>query len=522
MGRLVDVDPHESPRARRPVKPLGHRQRLLSLKYGTIEACFSVPMLQLTIGNLPFAIGFAVKGLAWSAPAVGLLAATPFIAYLLQPPLSHALHRRFSRYEIMRLTFVVNAAPWFLVLLFPFLERQARDGLFLALALTASLGNALCAVAWASSMSDLVPVAIRGRYLGNRNMIYGFWALVVTLLAGQAADATGNALWAFMTIYVLAACSRLVGLYFLTRMTFPPGVYERQGTQQSWASFLEPLRDPNLVRLLAFNGLFGLFLQAGMPFYAVFVLKELPYTLGDLTLLTTIASLGGLLSVMSWGPLIDRFGNKPVMAGGAAIWLTGSAVLWALTGPMTHWLTYPNYFLQGFTWAVFQLCQLNLMIKIVPTARKNQAISLYFAGVHLLTALGPVIGGWLLTRLPHFVGAVGGRPVTGYHVLIVGSLVLCLASLGLLWRVHEPAAGSVRELLRLVRSSSDFNPFLGLLSLAQHLFGPRGLSSAVQHAMRKVRRQANVLTDVGDELITGSMRALGSRTSRAERERPAD
>src|SRR5687768_7911415 len=41
------------------------RDLLLSLKYSTIEACFSVPMLNLTMPNLPFVIAFVVAALHW-------------------------------------------------------------------------------------------------------------------------------------------------------------------------------------------------------------------------------------------------------------------------------------------------------------------------------------------------------------------------------------------------------------------------------------------------------------------------
>jgi hypothetical protein len=63
------------------VSTLRHRQLLLSLKRSTIEASFSVPMLQLTLGHMPFTIGFAVKALGWDAAGVGLLAATFFLGY---------------------------------------------------------------------------------------------------------------------------------------------------------------------------------------------------------------------------------------------------------------------------------------------------------------------------------------------------------------------------------------------------------------------------------------------------------
>ena len=75
---------------------LRKRELLLSLKHGTIESCFSVPMLTLTMGNMPFLIGFAVKSLGWSDRAVGMLAAMPFFCLFIQPPITLLLQRRLS------------------------------------------------------------------------------------------------------------------------------------------------------------------------------------------------------------------------------------------------------------------------------------------------------------------------------------------------------------------------------------------------------------------------------------------
>ena len=47
---------------------LRKRELLLSLKYCTIEACFSVPMLNLTLTQFPFILGFAVTAMGWQAP----------------------------------------------------------------------------------------------------------------------------------------------------------------------------------------------------------------------------------------------------------------------------------------------------------------------------------------------------------------------------------------------------------------------------------------------------------------------
>jgi len=138
------------------------RELLLSLKHGTIESCFSVPMLTLTLGNMPFLIGFAVKSLGWSDGGVGLLAAMPFFCLFIQPPITLLLQRRWSLHDIMIVAFLVNALPWMLTLAFPWLGPE-KHAIFAAIVFVSNLGNAVCGVAWSAAISELVPLNIRGR-----------------------------------------------------------------------------------------------------------------------------------------------------------------------------------------------------------------------------------------------------------------------------------------------------------------------------------------------------------------------
>jgi hypothetical protein len=495
---------------------LRHRQLLLSLKYATIEASFSVPMLQLTQGHLPFAIGFAVKALGWEAPGIAFLAASFFLAYVLQVPVSFVLQRYLSLHAIVRVSFVGNALPWFLLVLFPFIGSRPRDLLFALIALVSTLANAVCGVAWASSMSELVPRQIYGRFFGRRNLIYGFWALVVLLTAGQLADVTHNSLVFFAVLYVAAATARLIGLYFFSRMTFPRVVTERQRDAAQLAGFLAPLRDRNFHWLLAFNGLFGLFLFMGLPFYNVYVLRELSFSLGDLAIMTTLGNLAGLVSVNTWAPLTDRFGVKPVMTWSAILWTCMAGGLWLFTGPGTRLLVYPSYIVYGFMWALLQILQLTFMLKLAPAAFRTYYISTYYAVTYLLMFFGPFLGGRLLTALPNEVGHLLGRPLTRYHVVLVGSLLLCLACVVLLRRVREPAASSMREMVRHMGRSVETNPALLAVSVAQELFGGRGLETLLRESRRTLRKQGNLLADVGEELAQESWKALSRPFRRSD------
>src|ERR1043165_8234725 len=91
---------------------LRHRDRLMSMKYSTIEACFSVPMLNLTLPNFPFVVAFAVKALGWHAASVGWMASLPHICNCLQPLFIAGLAPYFSSFELLVLTFALGALPW--------------------------------------------------------------------------------------------------------------------------------------------------------------------------------------------------------------------------------------------------------------------------------------------------------------------------------------------------------------------------------------------------------------------------
>ena len=490
------------------MKPPRKRELLLSLKYCTIESCFSVPMLNLTLGNFPFIIGFAVKALGWGDAGVGLLAAMPFICLFLQPPVMIFLQRFLSLKQIMAVTFVMNALPWTLIAAFPWLGRH-QDWVFLVISFVSTLGNSICGVAWSASMSEIVPLGIRGKFFGTRNLMFGFWTLVVVMAAGKLVDHYGNSMTVFGAIFSAAAGARMIGLYFLLRMKFPPSVTELRRQASPLSTFTAVFRDLNFVRLLLFTGLFGFCLYLGWPFYSVYVLKELPLTVGDLTILTTLSTFGGLVSLKTWGHLSDRFGNKPIMLTSALVWLLVAAVSWLFSGPRHYGHLYANYFITGFMMAGFQqLGQFNLMIKMVPPENKAHYISVYFSFTNMLVAAGPLLGGVILHSLPADAGNLFGQPLTRYHVLIVGSLALCLLSLHLLQTVREPAERPVKELVQVMRNMREFNPVLGITTLAEYMFTPRGLSRLAHFSVRTLRRQTNAVTDVGEELVEEGWRAI--------------
>ncbi len=485
---------------------LRQRNLLLSLKYSTIEACFSVPMLNLTMPSFPFVIAFAVTVLGWQSAAIGVMAALPHLCNFVQPPITIWLRRRFSIYQIISIGFLGSAIPWGFIAIMPWL--QTAQGLLFALILgTATLSNSIAAVAWSAAISEVVPPRISGRYFGQRNLIFGFWSLLVVLAAGKFADQGQGTLTTFAWIFAGAGLGRLIGYLFLTRMHFPSTVMERDPQNPDWSDYNAPLKDKNYMQLALFIGLWGFLLNLSLPFHPVYLLNELKLQVGDVVIFATLAGIGGLATLRGWGKLCDRFGNKPVLIITSLVWSLAGIATWTFAGPRWNLHLYPAYLIMGATTAGFQLCQFNLMLKLAPP-RKTPFVAIFMALTSLLTALGPVLGGAILRWTPTYLGAIGGKVFLNYHALFVGSFAGCLLMIFLLRRVHEVESGNTHAVWHSMRNMRAFNPLLTMTTAAQLIFTPRGLMGITQSSIRELKRQARSIGNVGEEIVQGSRQAL--------------
>lgn len=486
---------------------LRRRDRLLSLKYSTIEACFSVPMLNLTLPSFPFVLAFAVQGLGWKPGAIGLMAALPHLCNCVQPLLLAALSRRFSSYGLLLLTFSLGAIPWMFALNFPFLGPK-RDPVFFGILLLTTCASSIASVAWSTSISELVPERLGGRYFARRNLVFGAWTLVAVMAAGQVVEWNGQSLQVFGWIFFAAGWSRLIGLFFLTRMTFPRSVRERQSRAIALPDLLAVLRDHNYLWLCVFIGLWGLLLNAAMPFYTVFLVERLGFGVGSVVKLTTLASLGGLATLKGWGRLCERFGNRPVLQVCSFIWALTAVIMWSLARPGWTWHLYFGYFIVGAMTAGFQLMQFNLMVRLAPPRLRPAYVAIFLALSSFLTAAGPVLGGQALKFLPDEVGQLFGVSISKFHLLFALSAAGCLIVTNLVQQVREPAEESVVSVWREMRSMRTFNPMLSVLAVGELMLTPRGLFALGKRSFRTVRQQVRALEEVGQELVTGVPQVL--------------
>jgi MFS-type transporter involved in bile tolerance (Atg22 family) len=487
-----------------------HRELLLTLRASTIEASFSVPMLNLTMPSFPFVIAFAAAALGWGPGGIGFMAALPHLCNVVQPLLMTWLRRRLSLYEIMVLTFTFSALPWGFVSLLPFLGETARDRAFMGILTLATLANSLASVSWSAAIAEVVPQELSGRFYGRRNLVFGFWTLLVVLVISGIVDRNGNSLTVFGWIFAAAGLARMTGLFYLTRMKFPSSVTQRAQTPPDLAELRQPLKDGNYLRMVAFIGLWGLLLNLGQPFYTVFLVQGLHRSMGEIGLLTALAGVGGLLTLKGWGWLSDRFGSKPVLEVCSIVWALIGLAFWTFAGERLFWHLALGYLVVGATTAGFQLCQFQLMLKLSP-ANKAPYVAVFLALSSAVTALGPLLGGLVLKGVPDVLGTFLGQTIRDYHVLILGSMIGCLTSVRLLEWVREDRAQKSDAVWDSMRRMPDLNPLLMLTGAAQVFLSPREFLGFTRSSLRVVRQQVRVIGDVGEELVEGTTEVLRSK-----------
>jgi hypothetical protein len=297
-------------------------------------------------------------------------------------------------------------------------------------------------VALWSWVADLVPVEIRGRFLGRRQR----W-----MVAGEAAAMLcgGLFVWgchelhptaprwiAYVVTAALGACLMIAALVPLALI--PP--VARSRTVRRGATLrttLAPFGDPRFLRLVLFGCWFSL--SNGLTQSAQF---SYPKQVLGIILFAMLAMQTGMrigqLSISPWlGRLADRVGNRPVMMGclllvaqGPLFYLVSTpGQRWWIVGAWVVWIAY----------AGINVCLPNLMLKLSPEESNTPYIATFYAVTGLCYAANTIIGGALLDRYGDWSCTCFGV-VLGYYqgIFLLGWIARSLGVLVLLLVIERP------------------------------------------------------------------------------------
>lgn len=264
-----------------------------------------------------------------------------------------------------------------------------------------NLGSSLSNSAWNSWMRDLVPSDNLGSFYSKRHAISTSTALVLSLAAAVFLDwwkgfSPRHEEYGYTIVFLLGIGAGVLAIYFINKIPEVPMPKRKIGFI---SLLLEPFKDSNFRKLIYFLGSWNFAVNLAAPFFTVYMLKRLGYSM------TYVIGLGALSQVISvffyliWGKLSDRYSNKSVLA------ITGPIFIFCLLGwtfvtfpgEYEHALTIPLLILlhvaMGISTAGTNLSTGNIAIKLAPKGRATGFLAATTLANSLAASLAPVVGG---------------------------------------------------------------------------------------------------------------------------------
>lgn len=447
-------------------------QRQKALRMSILDGAFATVGASLAGGI--FLVGFALQVLDANAFQIGILAALPTFANLLQMVGAYLIEQTGQRKKLCLLCVTIGRLVWLGIILLPLAifdpVGDARVWILVGIIFVASLANALAGVAWLSWMSDVVPDKIRGAYFGKRNMIALACGTVALLAGGRfltewserhgESDPTG-----YMLLFAFGLAMGLIASFLLFRMGEPP--FQPSAEKITLKRFALPFRDANFRSLIIFVSGWIFSIQLAGPFYGVYMIDVLEISFSQITLFITIATIATLLMMQVWGPISDRVGNKPIIL--FAGWgLIAVPIIWLAAVPGSYVLPlFLGHVVSGAFIAGSSLSQFNMLIKLSPSQGRSVYLAVFAAVTGVIGAVAPMIGGILVGSLENFSFNLGPYTVTNLHFVFLLSSLGQVLVIFLILRVHEE--GASRQAMVMMELRNDLDPQKGVAASSDFL-----------------------------------------------------
>jgi MFS family permease len=355
----------------------------------------------IAFGGGAFLIALALY-LGASNFQIGLLAALPTVTNLFQL-ISVWLVRKWQN---RRLVTVVNSflarVPLLFIGLLPFLDlHDAAMKLLLLLIFFHYLFSSIAGPSWNAWMKDLVPEESLGAYFSRRNTYTQSFnvilsiaaAVTINLIERQSSADLGPT---YGALFLIAGIAGLAGVAVLARVPEPRFT---MSDERIFSLIRKPLCDTNFRRLLFFNCAWTFAINIATPFFTVFMMKTLGFSISYVIGLTIASQLASIITVRGWGSYADRYSNKTIIAISAPLYIL-TLLVWCYIALSGHRyvdivLLIVIHVLTGIANAGINLSITNLGLKLAPKDDAIVFLSVRNMALSVFSSIAPILGGFL-------------------------------------------------------------------------------------------------------------------------------
>jgi MFS family permease len=389
------------------------------------------------------------------ATIIGLIAAIPLVAYVIQVPAAMQAARsgRPKKYTLMgsalyRLgIFLLIPAPWIK-------PDSAALGLLLFAVLCQGVGAAWSNGGWNLWTKALIPRRFLARVVSRKLNLYTLAGTLTTLAAAAILDAAvaerpDLLRPALSVFFAVAFAASLIVFRLFMRL---PDVRTKPEVAESLTAHLTlPFKNPSFRHLVGALVVLLFGVQMAQAFFPVVLLQTLGYPVSVAMALWAFGQLMHLPFYLGWGWAAERFSHTtslaaalPFFGAGLLVWVVAADVL---RGPFLLPVLVLAHALIGIGMAGITLMQKVILIKMAPRQNASAYMSAGLFLVSVISGLGPVVGGLIVDTLAHtrWLG------FDSYGIVFGLSFTLVMGALPFLARVEEPGKVPLQLAHRLMR-----------------------------------------------------------------------
>jgi MFS family permease len=404
------------PKVESVARPAAIEPMPANIHYVYIYECFNTASWSVVLGS-PMLLYF--QHLNASATILAIAACLAPVLNILQIPAAHFVEQVGYRRFVLggwtsRSVVVVGMA---LVAFLPdSVDRATRMIAMLSLSLVYNTLRGISVCGFLPWFTHIVPESRRGEFLAKDQLAGAFAAIACLFIVGSLMH-LHNAWYSFGLIFSISAAAAFTSLTFLRRIPdVPVEKIVKNPTPLPWR---EMLFYPPFFKYVRYNIVVNMALGVSGVFWVRYFRTFLHLSESGVLFtaaFTTMALAVGLLLV---GPLIDRAGNKPVLAFSGILFI-GHFLGWACVAagvvPFRIALCF-QIFTSGLGGALWNLANVRIVMGLVPAMGRPHFLALYSVTSNLTVGLIPLLWGPVMDYLDGWHVAWGFWQWNSYSLL---------------------------------------------------------------------------------------------------------
>lgn len=279
-----------------------------------------------------------------------------------------------------------------------FLSGTPAVSTFVALAAIQAFFNSVSVPASNSLLGDVVPISIRGRYLGAQMMVMNLARMACLPLAGWLIGAVGG-VSGYQVSWFVAAVVGFVATGCYAAIPEPESVEGRSaggtgpsGLGDAWRVLTT---DRRFMLFCATNFIWNIGVQLAGPFFTVHMVSDLGFSVDTVALLVTVTTGVTVVAYRAVGGLVDRKGPA-LMTAISMLLVPLMPVLWIAARTPLHAGLVQSY--GNVAWAGFRVAATPLLLMLTPPEQRSRYVAVFNTINGLATVLGPLPASWIYAQ----------------------------------------------------------------------------------------------------------------------------